>query len=344
MIKARQSNIELFRIISMMMILLVHADGASLGMPSLFQPWVADGDFGTWSKELVETFAIIGVNCFVLISGYFGIRLTGKRLINYILWCAFYSIVIYVAVCIVNPKLLVWENAKNALLVFSGTDLWFIRDYLFLMLISPLLNLGVESMSRKQFQLLIVGILVIDCYFGWFCEGSVDKNGYNIVHLSVMYLLARYVSFYWRQVAVDEPKNVRRLSIIIYIFCFLSILGLTMVLPYVKVFSYNSPLVIAASVAFFMIFITLRFQSSTVNWIASSSFAVYLIHKNPYIFGGLFVPLFKNLSAAHGYLMFTLLCIVALITIFMDCVLIDRVRKLITDPIVKFLCRIFHFA
>lgn len=73
----RQSNIELLRIVSMLLILIVHIDGASLGLP---QPM---GDITSittrdWWRLIVESISIIGVNCFVLILGYFGIRASWK--------------------------------------------------------------------------------------------------------------------------------------------------------------------------------------------------------------------------------------------------------------------------
>lgn len=69
----RKSNIELLRIVSIVMVLIVHLDGASLGLP---EPM---GNITTvsgrdWWRLVVESFAIIGVNCFTLISGYFGIK------------------------------------------------------------------------------------------------------------------------------------------------------------------------------------------------------------------------------------------------------------------------------
>ena len=69
----RKSNIELLRIISMAMVLAVHLDGASLGLPhpagNIVQMTSHD-----WWRLVVEALMIIGVNCFTLISGYFGIK------------------------------------------------------------------------------------------------------------------------------------------------------------------------------------------------------------------------------------------------------------------------------
>ena len=74
----RQSNMELLRVVSMLMVLAVHIDGASLGLPRL------GGNLGAMTARdawqlVTEALAIVGVNCFTLISGYFGIRLRLRR-------------------------------------------------------------------------------------------------------------------------------------------------------------------------------------------------------------------------------------------------------------------------
>lgn len=72
--KGRESNLEALRIVSMLMVVLVHIDGASLGLPYIKGEFSALTSRDLW-RLIVESFTIIGVNCFTLISGYFGIRL-----------------------------------------------------------------------------------------------------------------------------------------------------------------------------------------------------------------------------------------------------------------------------
>ena len=77
----RESNIELLRIVSMLMVVLVHIDGASLGLPQALT--VAATARDVWQLA-VEALVIIGVNCFTLISGYFGIRLRVRTALGYL--------------------------------------------------------------------------------------------------------------------------------------------------------------------------------------------------------------------------------------------------------------------
>ena len=80
--ETRNSNIETLRIISMAMILMLHFVGATFGLPTHAQ--LLDGDPVAIAKALVEAAAIVGVNCFVLISGYYGIRATWRGAFGYL--------------------------------------------------------------------------------------------------------------------------------------------------------------------------------------------------------------------------------------------------------------------
>lgn len=129
----RQSNIELLRIISMLMVLTVHVDGASLGLPA------PDGDFASLSghdvwRLAVESVAIIGVNCFTMISGYFGIRLRWKSALSFLFECLFYSVAIYIVGCIAFGGFS-WSGWIESWMILSHTDLWYVPAYFGLMLL-----------------------------------------------------------------------------------------------------------------------------------------------------------------------------------------------------------------
>lgn len=81
--KQRNSAIEMLRILSMMMVLMVHFVGATFGLPTREQLYALDS--GDLWKDVLESLSIVGVNCFVLISGYYGIKATRRRLLDFTL-------------------------------------------------------------------------------------------------------------------------------------------------------------------------------------------------------------------------------------------------------------------
>lgn len=86
--KDRQSNIEQLRIIAMLLVVFVHANYFSLGTVS--QSEILRDPYTSLIRIFLEQICIVGVNVFVLISGWFGIRPTLRG--GQILYSKFYFI------------------------------------------------------------------------------------------------------------------------------------------------------------------------------------------------------------------------------------------------------------
>lgn len=80
------------------------------------------------------------------------------------------------------------------LMMLKPTQGWFIKAYLLLYIISPVLNAFVENVSRRTLRNVLVaywGLLVL---LGWVFEATdYINNGYSIVSFVGLYLLARYM-------------------------------------------------------------------------------------------------------------------------------------------------------
>lgn len=179
----------------MIMILCVHFTGATFGLPDKMQVEELS-NLPTVSKILMESISIIGVNCFILISGYFGIKPSIKGIINFILWCMFYAVGIYALVAIIQPTSYNTSALISSFRVLSHTDLWFVPAYFALYVISPILNKGVSGISKRNFQFLIFGLTFLNVYLGWFWEGKINPNGYNVMQMIYIYMIGRYISAY----------------------------------------------------------------------------------------------------------------------------------------------------
>ena len=78
--KGRNSSIELLRIVCLVMIFWMHAADSG----------VANG-ISAWIDIAVAVIGNIGVSCFILISGYYGIRLDVKKMMHLECMLLFYS-------------------------------------------------------------------------------------------------------------------------------------------------------------------------------------------------------------------------------------------------------------
>lgn len=170
--KQRNSAIEMLRILSMMMVLMVHFVGATFGLPTREQLYALDS--GVLWKDVLESLSIVGVNCFVLISGYYGIKTTRRRLLDFTLWCLFASLLAYACRCVEAGCLA--DGFVGALLVYSKTDLWFVPAYLALFLLSPLLNAGLERLDGRRLHLMLLALIFINVYLGWFHKGGINRS------------------------------------------------------------------------------------------------------------------------------------------------------------------------
>jgi len=63
----RLSNIELLRIVAMFLVLVVHSDFFSLGAPTSME--IANSPMQSYVRIFIESFSIVCVNVFVMISG-----------------------------------------------------------------------------------------------------------------------------------------------------------------------------------------------------------------------------------------------------------------------------------
>ena len=192
--KERQSNIELLRIIAMFLVLLVHADFYSLGV-------VTPQDIRAFSLDSVLKvfFEAISINCvdiFVLISGWFGIRASFKGGCKFLFQCFFFLSLIYVITLLLGISKV---NAETIKYLFVATKWnWFIKAYLLLYIISPVLNAFVDHASKRQFAIVLLSFYAFQFFYGWIFTSATGYivGGYSVSSFIGLYLLARYINVY----------------------------------------------------------------------------------------------------------------------------------------------------
>ena len=269
----RKSNIELLRIVSQFYIILYH----------VFLLFIYPNTGLVFYKAIQLTFHI-GVIVFVLISGYFGIKPSSKGLIKLLSIFIIYSLP-YFLYQVLNAT-----DSRSVIsncLILSRSPLWFVKTYLYLYLISPMLNLHIKYSSISQKWYIITVLLFISCYMGVSKGDDSLVTGKNLPNFILIYLTGNMLSQYKERLSSISQN----LWIIIYV-----ILNVLLVVTYClfskeligKIiwrisFVYCSPVLLINSIIFFMIFAQMNIKSKFINWIAKSSFAIYLIHGNqPY--------------------------------------------------------------
>lgn len=333
----RKSNMELLRIVAMFLVLLVHADFFSLGAPTASE--CVGEPIASSLKVFFEVISIACVDIFVCLSGWFGIKPTARGFLNFVFQCLFWLIGIYVVTLTLGLSELSIQGLKGCLVLTPLN--WFIKAYILLYILSPVLNSFVESATSKQFRIVLFGFFTFEFIYGWLFSGATQhiQQGYSTISFIGLYLLTRYIRIYQPKFASQSSTSYIMLLSILSI-CVTVLYIMPPILGFATVFcgsvwiSYISPFCILCAITMLLLFSKFEIQNKIINWIAASSFAVFLIHTNPNTLWH-FKSFFVNLYGRTCIFEFWIYTFGVLILIFIVAVLIDQIRIAIWNFIWK---------
>lgn len=319
----RQSNIELLRLVSMLLVLLVHSNYFSIGAPSTED--ITQHPSDSLLRIFFQSASIICVNVFILISGWFGIRPTFKGISNFLFQCIFILSGIYLIALLLGTSELSFKGILDCF--FANNIDWFIKAYLLLYIIAPILNAFVKTASRKEFKIVLLSFFLFVCTYCWIFKVGFMQKGYTTLFFIGLYLLARYISIYKPYFSQMSYKS--DLLIYLGITIFTSAIILTAIyfgkhLPF-NLYAYISPTTTLAALFFTLAFTKIRVQNNFINWCAISSFSVYLIHMSPSAVGH-FREIFICLHNKYNGFTYWLFTFTILSLIFVISILIDKIR------------------
>lgn len=283
-------------------------------------------------KFLLFAIAICGVNSFILISGWFGIKASWKGLFRFVFQVAFLYLIVYL---VLVPLGLRPVKLSHLLSCFS-LGYWFVHSYLILYILSPIINAFIDNVSSKTLLNSIIVFFIYQTLYGWIqpVSGPISM-GYSPVSFIGLYLLARYMHLYGFKMMNWDNRYL--------VLLFFGIIGINTMAAFIfsrigmgtmadRVFYYCSPLVIAQAVALITLFRTFKIQSSLINWLASSCFAVYLIHMHPMVrdyFFAFVEEIWVKPNAATIVLWFGGLIIV----VYLGSILVDKIRLFVWNVV-----------
>lgn len=344
--KERQANLELLRILSMMMVIMMHLlnHGRILeqmlpGTPSYYLVWSLEG------------LSFVSINCYVLISGYFLVdsSVSFMKLFKLEGQVWFYSIGLYALALMTRCVTFEPSDFIYALFPAASCEYWFVTMYMGMYLLAPFVNKLLKSLTQKQCRLFVIVLFALFSlipnlffYSAWLNFGG----GAGIVWFISVYCMGAYVKMYYSPDGRTRRHFLRYLAAAMLVplsrFAIEALLktGLgkvsffeTLMWGFSVFFNYNSVLVTAASLLLFIAFLNLKIRpgriSKAITVLAAGAFGVYLAHDNPNIRE----PLWGKLSTAslpeRWYLIPALLGIMVLV--YLAGTLIDFIRRLIFE-------------
>lgn len=315
----RNSSIELFRIIAMLLVLIVHLNGWLVGgLPKNFD--FDNVTFYRVGQMIIHSFSIICVNCFIIISGFYGLKLKWKSLWKmYTLLLSIY-IPLYIAGCIYHDDFSLIGFLDN-ILAFSRES-YFIQCYLMLMFLSPFINLFIDKYGKQILIYVLVFVFIefwFDCIRNNMSLGF--NHGFSLLHFIVIYLLGRVCFLYKEEIA-----NIKRIYCFLgYILC--SIFLCLMYMVGIKfVWYYSNPLVIMSSFCLFFFFCNKKYSSSSINMIAQSALTIYLFHTYGVVLGFI-TKIDLYILENYTYSVYLISILLIICSILVICILYDWIRK-----------------
>lgn len=286
----RESNFELLRIIAMLMIITFHVQQKIVAEDPMIYKF--------FLRTIGSGGGVIGVTLFVMIFAWFSVDDFNSnkaiiKVVSTIIHTVWYLLgflgayLIYSGISGKNILKSLIECEINGIMEpFWMARYWFVTAYIFLVLLAPVLNKMLHSISIRElrFILLIFAIILIAAPF-LNIEISYIKD---IVMFIFIYTLTAYIK--WGKAPILNTKYYLIISaILLFVIVFAN--GIHIFLPEsignVLEISigytgrYSVPLILSAA-ALFIFFSGINVKyCKWINSIAALTFDVYLFHENP---------------------------------------------------------------
>ena len=323
---SRASNFELLRIICMLMIVGLHLFGKGGALEKL-----TPMDINYYFVNISECLLIVAVNCFVLMSGYFEIKFNTRKILALHHQVLFYSIVIaFVFYFYGDYYQYTSENVIKSLFPVIFNQWWFVSIYIALYFFSPFFNSSLMSLSKIEYQKILACSFLVFCVLPTFKVGLVNNsNGYSLYSFMFLYAIGNYIRKYGGKTSKTNMKFLYG-YLVCSVLTFLSNLFLTRLIGHnvLHFLGYDKIFTFVGSVCLFLFFKSLTIKSTSINYIASLVFSVYIIHEHPavraYIWQGLF---HCDTWIYSSY--YPIYSIGIIIIIFAVCLFVEYLRKLL---------------
>ena len=338
----RNTSIELLRIISMIMIMFHHFayhgnfewNFNEVTLPHLWYDFILMG-------------GKVGVDIFVLISGYFLIENTEKlfqpkKLLKFWGQVVFYSIMTYLLSVMLRLNAFEIRQLIKVCLPITYPGWWFASTYFMLYLIHPFLNKLLHGLSKTEYQYLILMMVLCWSIIPTATTQLFESN--SLLWFVTLYGIAGYVNLYGGNQKLQSKHYFSLYFMVLIItytvsttFLFLGTKKEEWSTHAIDFFEIERLPILLMAITLFMGFVTLKMNyHKWINMIASATFGVYLIHDSSYIRYYLWTNIFK-INQYQDSTFLILYSILVVFILYVSCTMIDLIRKkLVEKPYMLF--------
>ena len=333
----RQSNFELLRLVAIFMIIVHHLvikSAETCGYTHAYS-YIQDGIIGL----LINGLVVGGVNVFLLISGWFGVKKTYSQIIRLILDCFIY--------CLLTNLFCIYALGypfSLSELLYSCNFLhnWFVSAFVVFLLLVPIIEKALDSSDFKTLGAFVILATLANVVLGY-CMGQYNTNGYNPFNFVYIYILGRFI----------KELSLRSRYSKYFSYCYLVwlICSVVLALGFIlltrqaiwtpslsqRYFGYNNPLIVASSISVFVMFAKLKIQNVMINRLAKGVFGIFLLHTTSifiYYRSSIVGQFYKD----YGYIAILLSACAIFITCSLVALLVERIK----EPLYQTIYRIFR--
>lgn len=330
--RLRNSNLELYRII-MMMLIVAHHFVVNSNLWDVLK--TEEITWRTYYFYILSAWGKPAIDGFMLITGYFMCKqnITVQKYIHLLSQILFYNIVIF-ALFVLNGMLTVTSRSLfMCLFPYDNVDKGFVGCFLLFYLFIPFLSRLVNGISKKEHLYLI-----LLCLFMYSFLEMVPNNGFSMNYVSwfcVIFFIGSYIRFY----SLPKADKTSLWAILMFLFMGIGIVSIligahTGKFTHFFVGEVNRFFAIGVAVASFMTFKSLKMgQIKVINMISSSTFAVLLIHANCNEMRQWLWTDFVDAAAVFHGENYMGVSISIIMFVFFSCIGIDMIRKYLSKKV-----------
>lgn len=332
----RNLGIDTLRALAMFFVICQHILGQG-GVLSAAEP----GSLKYYGLSFFQILAYCAVDVYGITTGYLMFRKAFRlsRLTKLWLTTVFWSVAVSCGFFLAVPESRTIEEMVSMFLPILRGRYWFFTAYFVTILLSPVLNLVINTMSRRQFKLLLAALFVI------FGVVPVASLGYDVIRVSggnhfswmmVTYLIGGYLR-------VHGWERQRKPAAFLGGFLLFALIQLLFKFCTNQIgfgshgdlfLSCTSPLVVGEAVCLFRFFREAGRKISgegpfgkLVKFITPGIYSVYIIHVHPKVFWSQEIIDSFRLWDSWSLPVVLAAAIGTALAVFLACVLLDAVRQ-----------------
>ena len=347
--RKRDSGVEVLRIIAIMMVIGLHA----FNFGNYYEQAELAGGFVRISSIGIRVLLIPAVDIFVLITGYFMVKMkfdikkAYKRVFKIYLIVLFYSVVLtLIALLLGTDYSTINENKHEFIIIIlkmifpvTAQTWYFLSHYILLCLLAPFVNIILQNIKKNDYHVL----LAVTTFFMsiWFVLAHMKlldevvrityfsdiEKGMSVFSFLYLYIIGGYIRLH---ISRNEKQKFKyllfALCCVVFNGLLFTVLEKALELDDI-VLKYTNPLVILTAIMLLMFFKDLHFYSKIINTLASTTIGVYAIHEFWYVREKLWNMFdFRKIDCTNMFL--NLVYIISIIImVFGVCAVLDLLRQ-----------------